>query len=152
DPADVHIKLGDTELSPYSSGAWGSRSMVWAGGATARACKELAQRVARIGAAMLQTDPGSASVRDGAVFGPRGSVSLADIARAFYLAPSDLPGDIDPHGLEVTGGYAPTRLTGMHTGSAHAVVVAVDPETGGVELIDYVVSEDAGVLVNPMIV
>jgi carbon-monoxide dehydrogenase large subunit len=40
----------------------------------------------------------------------------------------------------------------MHTGSAHAVVVAVDPETGGVELIDYVVSEDAGVLVNPMIV
>ena len=43
DPADVHVKLGDTELSPYSSGAWGSRGIVWAGGATARACKELAR-------------------------------------------------------------------------------------------------------------
>jgi aerobic carbon-monoxide dehydrogenase large subunit len=152
DPAEVHVKLGDTELSPYSSGAWGSRGIVWAGGATARACKELAGRVAKIGAAMLQTDVASVTVRDGAVFGPRGNVSLADIARAFYLAPADLPGDIDPHGLEVTSGYAPTRLTGVHTGSVHATVVAVDPETGGVEILDYVVVEDAGVLVNPMVV
>jgi aerobic carbon-monoxide dehydrogenase large subunit len=152
DPSDVHVKLGDTELSPYSSGAWGSRGIVWAGGATARACKELASRVATIGAAMLQADVASVTMRDGAVFGPRGHVSLADIARAFYLAPADLPGDIDPHGLEVTSGYAPTRLTGVHTGSVHATVVAVDPETGGVELLDYVVVEDAGVLVNPMIV
>ena len=149
---NIYVKLGDTELSPYSSGAWGSRGIVWAGGATARACKELATRVAAIGAAMLQTDVKSVQVRDGGVFGPRGSVSLADIARAFYLAPSDLPGDIDPHGLEVTGGYAPNRLTGVHTGSAHATVVAVDPETGGVEILDYVVVEDAGILINPMIV
>jgi aerobic carbon-monoxide dehydrogenase large subunit len=148
----IYVKLGDTELSPYSSGAWGSRGIVWAGGATSRACKELATRVAAIGAAMLQTDVKSVEVRDGGVFGPGGSVSLADIARAFYLAPSDLPGDIDPHGLEVTGGYAPNRLTGVHTGSAHATVVAVDPETGGVEILDYVVVEDAGVLINPMIV
>ena len=152
DPADVAVRLGDTELSPYSSGAWGSRGMVWAGGATARACKELARRVAKIGAALLQTDESAVSVRYGAVFGPRGSVSLRDIARAFYLAPADLPGDTDPHGLEVTQGYAPARLTGLHTGSAHAVVVAVDPETGGVEILDYVVVEDAGVLINPMIV
>jgi carbon-monoxide dehydrogenase large subunit len=148
----VHVKLGDTELSPYSSGAWGSRGIVWAGGATARACKELAERVAKIGAALLQTDVNSVTVRDGGVYGPSGSVSLGDIARAFYLAPADLPGDIDPHGLEVTGGYAPARLTGVHTGSAHAAVVAVDPETGGVEILDYVVVEDAGVLVNPMVV
>jgi carbon-monoxide dehydrogenase large subunit len=152
DPADVQVRLGDTEISPYSSGAWGSRGIVWAGGATARACKELAGRVARIGAAMLQTDAKSVEVRDGGVFGPHGSVTLSDIARAFYLAPADLPGDIDSHGLEVTEGYAPRRLTGVHTGSAHATVVAVDPETGGVEILDYVVVEDAGVLINPMIV
>jgi carbon-monoxide dehydrogenase large subunit len=152
DPGDVLVKLGDTEISPYSSGAWGSRGIVWAGGATARACKELASRVAVIGAAMLQTDASSVQVRDGGVFGPRGSVSLGDIARAFYLAPADLPGDTNPHGMEVTGGYAPIRLTGIHTGSAHAAVVAVDPETGGVEILDYVVAEDAGVLINPMIV
>jgi carbon-monoxide dehydrogenase large subunit len=152
DQANIIVRLGDTENSPYSSGAWGSRGIVWAGGATARACKELAKRVAAIGAAMLQTDVNSVQVRDGGVFGPHGNVSLSDIARAYYLAPSDLPGDIDAHGLEVTGGYAPGRLTGVHTGSAHATVVAVDPETGGVEILDYVVVEDAGVLINPMIV
>jgi carbon-monoxide dehydrogenase large subunit len=152
DTANVVVRLGDTENSPYSSGAWGSRSIVWAGGSTARACKELAKRVAVIGAAMLQTDINSVQVRDGGVYGPHGNVSLADIARSYYLTPADLPGDIDPHGLEVTGGYAPGRLTGVHTGSAHATVVAVDPETGGVEILDYVVVEDAGVLINPMIV
>jgi carbon-monoxide dehydrogenase large subunit len=152
DVSDVYVKLGDTELSPYSSGAWGSRGMVWAGGATANACKELATRVAHIGAAMLQTSIDAVSVRDGGVFGPNSNVSLKDIAKAYYLAPGDLPGDIDHHGLEVTAGYAPKRLTGIHTGSVHATVVAVDPETGGVEILDYVVVEDAGVLVNPMIV
>jgi carbon-monoxide dehydrogenase large subunit len=152
DANDVVVKLGDTEISPYSSGAWGSRGIVWAGGATSRACRELAQRVAKIGAAMLQTDVASVTVRDGGVYGPAGNVSLADIARSFYLFPSELPGDTDPHGLEVTGGYAPGRLTGIHTGSVHAAVVAVDPETGGVEILDYVVAEDAGVLINPMIV
>ena len=152
DPADVVVRLGDTELSPYSSGAWGSRGMVWAGGATARTCRELARRVATIGAALLQTDVNSVILRNGGVFGPKASVSLYDIARAFYLAPADLPGDTDPHGLEVTQGYSPKRLTGIHTGSAHAAMVAVDPETGGVEILDYVVAEDAGVLVNPMIV
>ena len=149
---DIQVRLGDTEISPYSSGAWGSRGMIWAGGATARACKELAERVARIGAALLQTDVKSVTVRDNGVYGPNGNVSLRDIARAYYLAPNELPGDIDAHGLEVTGGFTPTRLTGMHTGAAHACVVAVDPETGGVDILDYVVTEDAGTLVNPMIV
>ena len=152
DFADVRVKLGDTELSPYSSGAWGSRGMIWAGGATSRACKELAQRVSAIGAALLQTNVDAVSLRDGSVHGPSGHVSIRDIARAYYVTPSELPGDTDPHGLEVTGGYAPTRLTGIHTGSVHACVVAVDTETGGVEILDYVVVEDAGTLVNPMIV
>jgi len=152
DANQVQVRLGDTELSPYSSGAWGSRGIVWAGGATARACKELAARVSVIGAALLQADVATVEIRDGGVHGPSGSIALSDIARAFYLAPADLPGDIDSHGLEVTGGYAPGRLTGVHTGSAHAAVVAVDPETGGVEILDYVVVEDAGVLINPLIV
>jgi aerobic carbon-monoxide dehydrogenase large subunit len=149
---DIRVKLGDTELSPYSSGAWGSRGMIWAGGATSRACKELAERVKTIGAALLQTDVGSVTLRESAVYGPNGNVSLRDIARAYYLAPSDLPGDIDAHGLEVTGGFSPTRTTGIHTGAAHACVVAVDPDLGGVEILDYVVAEDAGTLVNPTIV
>jgi carbon-monoxide dehydrogenase large subunit len=152
DPANVQVRLGDTETSPYSSGAWGSRGIIWAGGATSRACKELAQRVKAIGAAMLQTDVANVELRDGGVHGPRGNVALRDVARAYYLAPSDLPIDTDHHGLEVTGGYAPDLLTGIHTGAAHACVVAIDTETGSVEILDYVVAEDAGVLINPMIV
>ena len=150
--SDVHVRLGDTELSPYSTGAWGSRGMVWAGGAVARACEEIARRVAGIGAALLQTDVASVEVRDGGVFGPEGSISIGDIAKSYYLTPADLPGDTDPRGLETTEGYAPDRLTGIHSGSAHATVVAVDPETGGVEILDYVITEDAGTRVNPMIV
>ena len=152
DPTQVQVRLGDTETSPYSSGAWGSRGIVWAGGATSRACKELAQRVKTIGAAMLQTDVTNVTLRDGGIHGPQGSVTLRDVARAYYLTPSELPVDTDHHGLEVTGGYAPDLLTGIHTGAAHACVVAVDPEVGSVEILDYVVAEDAGVLINPMIV
>ena len=150
--SDVHVRLGDTELSPYSTGAWGSRGMVWAGGAVARACEEIARRVAGIGAALLQTDVASVEVRDGGVYGPEGSISIGDIAKSYYLTPADLPGDTDPRGLETTEGYAPDRLTGIHSGSAHATVVAVDPETGSVEILDYVITEDAGTRVNPMIV
>jgi carbon-monoxide dehydrogenase large subunit len=152
DMSDIFVRLGDTELSPYSSGAWGSRGMVWAGGAVARACEEVALRVANIGAALLQTDVNSVEVRDGGVYGPDGNISIGDIARSYYLRPADLPGDTDSRGLETTEGYAPDCLTGIHTGSAHATVVAVDPETGGVEILDYVIAEDAGTLINPMIV
>ena len=150
--SDIHVRLGDTELSPYSTGAWGSRGMVWAGGAVARACEEIARRVAGIGAALLQTDVASVEVRDGGVYGPEGSISIGDIAKSYYLTPANLPGDTDPRGLETTEGYAPDRLTGIHSGSAHATVVAVDPETGSVEILDYVITEDAGTRVNPMIV
>ena len=152
DMDDIFVRLGDTEISPYSSGAWGSRGMVWAGGAVARACEELAERVAAIGAALLQTNIESVEVRDGGVHGPDGDISIADIAKSYYLRPGDVPGDTDSRGLETTQGYAPDCLTGIHTGSAHAAVVAVDPETGGVEILDYVIAEDAGTLINPMIV
>ena len=152
DMDDIFVRLGDTEISPYSSGAWGSRGMVWAGGAVARACEELAERVAAIGAALLQTNIESVEVRDGGVHGPDGDISIADIAKSYYLRPGDVPGDTDSRGLETTQGYAPDRLTGIHTGSAHAAIVAVDPETGGVEILDYVIAEDAGTLINPMIV
>ena len=152
DPADVRVTHGDTELSPYSSGTWGSRCMVWAGGAVTEACLVIAGRAASIGAALLQTDAASVEVKDGAVIGPSGSVTLRDIARAWYLRPQDLPDDLDPGGLEVTQGYAPSRRTGAYTAATHAAVVVVDPATGAVEILDYVVVEDPGVMVNPMIV
>ena len=148
----VNVVHGDTEYTPYSTGTWGSRCMVMAGGAVARACQEMSRRVLAIGAKMLQTDITHVSLRDGEIVGPSGSVSLAEVARTWYLRPQDLPPDVDPGGLEVTSGYKPVRDSGTFSYASHAVVVAVDPEIGAVEILDYVVVEDGGVLVNPMIV
>ena len=145
-----HQGAAATPISrPISSGAWGSRGIVWAAApprAPARSSPCASPRSARDAADRRR----ERQVRDGGVFGARGSVSLSDIARAFYLAPPICPAT-SIRGLEVTGGYAPRRLTGVHY-ATHATVVAVDPETGGVEILDYVVVEDAGVLINPMIV
>jgi carbon-monoxide dehydrogenase large subunit len=126
--------------------------MVMGGGAAARACKEIARRAARIGAALLQADEREVQVKDGAVVGPNGAVTLREIARTWYLRPQDLPADVDPGGLEATVGYKPERDSGTFSYAAHAAVVAVDPELGAVEILDYAVVEDGGVLVNPMIV
>ena len=57
-----------------------------------------------------------------------------------------------PGGLEVTAGYKAKRDTGTFSYAAHATAVLVDPETGAVAVLDYVVVEDGGVLLNPMIV
>src|SRR6202011_2960164 len=138
----ISVVHGDTELTPYSTGTWGSRCMVMAGGAVARACQEMSKRVLAIGAKMLQTDIGQVSLREGEIVGPSGSVSLAEVARPWYLRPQDLPADVDPGGLEVTSGYKPLRDSGTFSYAAHAVLVAVDPAIGAVEILDYVVVED----------
>ena len=62
------------------------------------------------------------------------------------------PADVDPGGLEATAGYKPARDTGTFSYAAHAALVAVDPEIGDVEILDYVIVEDGGKLVNPMVV
>jgi carbon-monoxide dehydrogenase large subunit len=152
DVAKIKLVHGDTALTPYSTGTWGSRCMVMAGGAVAAACKEIAHRAARIGARLLQTDAAEVTIRDGHAVAANGSISLAEISRTWYLRPQDLPIDVDPGGLEATVGYKPERDSGTFSYATHAAVVAVDVEIGDVEILDYVIVEDGGVLVNPMIV
>jgi len=123
-----------------------------AGGAVAAACEELAARVLAIGASLLQAKPDEVRLQAGEVVGPSGRISVTDVARTWYRRPQDLPPDADPRGLEVTTGYKAKRDTGTFSYAAHAAVVAVDPETGELEILDYVVVEDGGTLVNPMIV
>ena len=151
-PENVRVILGDTAVTPYSTGTWGSRCMVMAGGAVATACEEIGQRIARIGAKLLQADESDVRVGDGCVSGPGGSISFEEIGRTWYLKPQDLPDDVEPGGVEVTAGYKPERDSGTFSYAAHAVVVAIDTDIGEIEILDYVVVEDGGVLVNPMIV
>jgi carbon-monoxide dehydrogenase large subunit len=148
------IKLvhGDTAQTPYSTGTWGSRCAIMSGGAVAAACDELAARLKRIGAALLQLRVEHVRLEAGLVIGPSANISVSDIARTWYRRPQDLPSDLAPDGLEVTAGYKAKRDSGTFSYAAHAAVVAVDPETGEVDILDYVVVEDGGVLLNPLIV
>jgi carbon-monoxide dehydrogenase large subunit len=150
--ARIRVVLGDTAMTPYSTGTWGSRAMVMAGGAVAAACRELADRATRVGAHLIQARPEDVRFHNGQVVGPGGEVSLPTIAGTWYRRPQDLPADVDAGGLEATSGYKPARDSGTFSYAAHAVVVAVDPDLGGVEILDYVIVEDGGVLVNPLIV
>tara|TARA_R110000787_G_scaffold34625_14_gene89537 strand:- start:382 stop:2727 length:2346 start_codon:yes stop_codon:yes gene_type:complete len=148
----VKVVHGDTATTPYSTGTWGSRCAVMAGGAVAAACDTLAGRLTAIGSHLLQTDIDSVHLADGAVHADGGTVPIRDICLAWYRRPQDLPAGVAPEGLEVTQGYRPVRDTGTFSYACHACVVAVDTETGAVEIEDYVIVEDGGVLINPVVV
>ncbi|MGB0683224.1 MAG: xanthine dehydrogenase family protein molybdopterin-binding subunit [Magnetovibrionaceae bacterium] len=149
----IHLVHGDTGQSPYSTGTWGSRSAVMAGGAVSEACKALSDRIIRIGAHLLQADAKVVRIEGGRVVTQEGaSIDIADVAHCWYMAPQNLPQDADPAGLEVTAGYKAKVDTGTFSYASHACVVAVDPEIGKVEILDYVIVEDGGVLLNPHVV
>ncbi|MEY3355814.1 MAG: hypothetical protein RJB53_458 [Pseudomonadota bacterium] len=152
DVARIRLIHGDTGLTPYSTGTWGSRCMVMSGGAVASACEALITRLTHIGAWMLKEDLQNVSFSDGQVHGQTGSLAVEEIARTWYLRPQDLPADVHGGGLEVTEGYKPERDSGTFGYGVHAVVVAVCPQTGQVDILDYVIVEDGGKLINPMVV
>jgi carbon-monoxide dehydrogenase large subunit len=87
-----------------------------------------------IGSALLQSSVENMRVEQGMVIGPQGRISVSEIARIWYRRPQDLPPGLDLGGLEVTAGYKAKRDSGTFSYAAHAVVVAVDPETGEVEI------------------
>ena len=153
DPDNVRLIHGDTALTPYSTGTWGSRSMVMSGGAVAAACEVIAGRVKAIASKLLEVS-GQDLILDGGevkVAGTDRKLSFAEVAHTWYRKPQLLPTDVDPAGLEATAGYKAKVDTGTFSYACHAVSVAVDTETGQVEILDYVIVEDGGTLVNPMI-
>ena len=154
DPDNVRLVHGDTGVTPYSTGTWGSRSMVMSGGAVASACEVIATRVKAIAAKLLEVAVTDLSLSDGfvRVTGTDKALSLKEIAHTWYRRPQLLPADVDPAGLEATAGYKAKVDTGTFSYACHATTVAVDTETGAVEILDYVIVEDGGTLVNPMIV
>jgi carbon-monoxide dehydrogenase large subunit len=151
DPRKVSVRFGDTATSPVGTGTYTSRSMVTTGGAVAEACGFLKAPIIKIGAHLLQCKEADAQIRDGRVHGPQGSVEFSEIGRAWYHHPEDLPADMNPTGLAATAGYK-AHDPGVFAYSAHAAVVAVDPEVGNVEVLDYAIVADCGKRVNPLLV
>ena len=152
DPTYIKVVHGDTALTPYSTGTYNSRGMVMAGGAVSRSSGALAERLKLVGAHLLKCRPEEARLEHDAVHGPGGQISIRDIAAAWYHRPDSLPRDVDVGSLEATVGYKPDVDSGAIGYGAHAALVAVDMELGQVELLDYVIVEDCGRMVNPMIV
>ena len=152
DPDRIAIRHGDTATAYAGTGTYASRSIVVAGGAVAQGCREMKPRLARIGAHLLQCDEADVTVENAEVRGPGGSVSFAEIAEAFYHHPENLPDDTDRGGLTVTTGYNDKVHGGVFGFGAHGAVVAVDPETGQVEILDYAIVDDCGTRVNPLVV
>ncbi len=154
DPANVRLVHGDTALTPYSTGTWGSRCMVMSGGAVASASREIAKRVKQIAAKLMEVAAVDLVLEDGKVkvAGTDKAMTLAEVAHVWYRAPQLLPADVDPGGLEATAGYKAKVDTGTFSYACHAVAVAVDPGTGHTEILDYVICEDGGTLINPMVV
>jgi len=150
-PDDVSVRFGDTAVSPFGMGTFASRSIVMGGGAVSNVCIVIRDKMAGIAAHLLQCDAKDVSFRDGSAQGPSGSATLAEIARIAHLRQEQLPPGMDPV-LDATATWEPAESEGVFSYATHAAVVALDPETGAVELLDYAVVEDCGTVVNPMVV
>jgi aerobic carbon-monoxide dehydrogenase large subunit len=150
---DVTLLQGDTAVAPFGFGTGGSRSAVLGGGAAAGAAAIIRERVVEIAAHAMEAAPADIEIGDGRVFvtgTPARSMTLEQVAQLAYGAPHQLPVSVPP-GLEATYRYlSPTAVTWSL--ACHMCTCDVDAETGKVRLLRYVVSEDCGNMINPMVV
>jgi carbon-monoxide dehydrogenase large subunit len=150
---DVIFSQGDTDATPYGAGTGGSRSAVIAGGAATVAAGRLKEKLLPLAAHLLEAASEDIEVADSKAFvrgTPSRSVSFSELATTAYADPFALPPGVEA-GLSADARYAPP---GPFTWSnaCHLCVCQVDIETGSVALERYLVSEDCGVMINPMVV
>jgi carbon-monoxide dehydrogenase large subunit len=140
EPDRVAAARSDTAVGGLAgTGTFASRSAVSAGGAVLRAAEELRQRVASDGSERLDAGLDEVVLDGGAVHGPAGSVSFGEL----YAAAS-------PGRYAVSAQWDPPAVAYPY--ATHACVVEVDPETGGVTILRYVIADDCGRVINPLVV
>jgi aerobic carbon-monoxide dehydrogenase large subunit len=150
-PDRVKLRQGDTDLTSFGWGTFGSRSLVIGGGSAAVAARHLADQLRQVAAQLLEANAADIDLVDGhaGVRGAPGSrIAIDEIASTVHYRAHTLAERGD-HLLEARGAADPP---GMFSNAAHAALVEVDPGTGDARVIDYIVVEDCGVVVNPMIV
>jgi carbon-monoxide dehydrogenase large subunit len=152
DPAMVNVTAGDTVAQPFGAGSWASRTTVVGGSAVHQAAAAVRERAVELAARILEAAPQDLDVRDGTVAvrgDPCAQVSLAELARAAEPASGHLrPGE--PAGLSARRRFEVSHMTYPY--GAHAAVVAVDPGTGQVRVLRYLVAYEVGRAVNPTLV
>jgi aerobic carbon-monoxide dehydrogenase large subunit len=152
---DVDVVTGDTAVVPFGIGNFASRVTANAGPAVVQAGGVLREKILKVAAYALEASPDDLEIVDGQVqvrgVGER-AVPLAQVARlgnsgvAFGFV---MPGGLEP-GMEASAYFTPKQAG--YSGSCHVCILDVDPETGEVEIVRYVVGHDCGNVINPLIV
>lgn len=152
----VRMRLGHTDIAPYGMGSRGARGGTAGGSALFLAGQTMQRKVCAIGAALLGLNAGDdLRLSDGRLqrqldgAWQDAGYSLADIARIAYFDPARLPPGMEP-GLEALRAYDPPPMA--YANATHLCEVVVDPETGLVTPERYLLAEDCGTPLNPMIV
>jgi carbon-monoxide dehydrogenase large subunit len=149
-PERIRIVHGDTDTSPYGWGTFASRSLVVAGGACKIAGARLAARMKQVAATLMEASSEDIELVESKarIKGTDRSIDITSIARTAYLQANRLSADLGP-GLRESATYDPD---GTFSNACHTAIVEVDIDTGHVAIERFLVVEDAGILVNPMIV
>ncbi len=153
DLEDVTVVQGDTAATPYGPGTGGSRSAVLSSGAARDAARAVRAKILQVAAHRLEADAGDLEIQNGrvSVVGtPVAGMTVSEIARLSYAAPDMMPPGESP-GLEAHSRYRPSAPF-TWSNACHVCTCEVDPETGGIRLDRYVVSEDCGIMINPNVV
>jgi aerobic carbon-monoxide dehydrogenase large subunit len=149
-PERIKIVHGDTDRTPYGWGTFASRSLVIAGGASLLAARKIRAKLTKMASVMLEasSDDIVLEADTARVAGTDRSIPIVTLARAAYHQTHRFKGEVAP-GIVESATYDPL---GTFSNACHLVVVEVDAETGCVEIEKFLVAEDAGRLINPMIV
>ena len=154
DITDIDITIGDTAAIPYGMGAASSRQTVNAGSSARGAAEEVRAKALRVAAHLLEAAESDLEITDGRVHVkgvPDMSVSLGEIAGKLAGAATGfaLPAGEKP-GLEAN---VAVPISGLAFSSgAHVGEIEIDPGTGEIRVLNYVVAHDCGVMVNPLVI
>ncbi len=150
-PDQVRLRQGDTDLASYGWGTWGSRSVVIGGGAAGRAADIVAAQLRKVAADLLEASPADIELADG-MARIRGddtaAIGIPELARLVHFQAHRLAEDLR-YGLEARASFDPP---GTFSNACHAAMVVIDPGTGAIRLHRYLVVEDCGVVINPVVV
>jgi aerobic carbon-monoxide dehydrogenase large subunit len=148
---DVRVIQGDSDEVPMSTGTYASRSAVLGGGAAMHASKILQDKIKRVASHLLEANADDIEVFEGraVVLGTDRTVSFKQIAKAVYSDMKTLPVAAREE-LSATFTYDP--INGTTAAATHIVAVEVDPVTCFVKILKFIVAEDCGRIINPMIV
>jgi carbon-monoxide dehydrogenase large subunit len=145
----IDVVQGDTKQVQAGHGTFNSRSMPVGGSAVHVCAGRIVEKAKKIAAEMMEVATEDLAYEGGSFVVPGTGVALAfaKVARMAYVG-HVLPKGIEP-GLDETLFYDPTGM-GAPSG-VHIAHVEVDPDTGMVEILDYVAVDDAGVIINPLL-